>query len=278
MKKYISPKGWFSLEYPVSWSEFEDEEDTFLFYNPNKWNGNFRISATRGKNSRYGNECLRSELEENPSAVITVIGKVQCAFSSETFKENGNMYTSYIWILDYGTICIDCSFTTMKNGEKSVAEDIIHSIYVPKSHNGFHNELIPARIIEIGEINAAYEWTEKTVKKELKRGFAGEEDDIAKLQQIIDSGKFKPQQKEVWSDFALTFGSIMVNEMDGMEWKTFIDGPTECPVIQFMNSDLVINPVDLIHNKVKQNKHIDLIAIYEKIQNAAVDTIELKKK
>ena len=43
--KYISPGGWFSLEYPATWCEFEDTEETFLFYNPNKWSGNFRISA-----------------------------------------------------------------------------------------------------------------------------------------------------------------------------------------------------------------------------------------
>ena len=43
--KYISPGGWFSLEYPATWSEFEDTEESFLFYNPNKWSGNFRISA-----------------------------------------------------------------------------------------------------------------------------------------------------------------------------------------------------------------------------------------
>ncbi|MCE2615481.1 DUF3805 domain-containing protein [Phocaeicola oris] len=278
MKKYISPGSWFSLEYPTNWNEFEDEEDTFLFYNPNKWNGNFRISATKGKDNRYGDECLRSELRENPFAVITVIGKVQCAFSSESFRENGNVYTSYIWIMDYGTICINCSFTTTKNGEKSIAEDIIHTIYVPKLHSGFHQELIPIRILEVGEINAAYGWVEKIIKKELKTDFTGEEDDIAKLQQVIDSGKFKPQQKEIWSDFALTFGSIIVNEMEGMEWKTFVDGSIECPVLQFMNSNLIINPIDLIYNKVKQNEQIDLIAEYEKIQNAAVKMIKLKKK
>ena len=35
--KYISPGGWFSLEYPATWLEFEDTEESFLFYNPNKW-------------------------------------------------------------------------------------------------------------------------------------------------------------------------------------------------------------------------------------------------
>ena len=31
--KYISPGGWFSLEYPMGWHEFEDTEESFLFYN-----------------------------------------------------------------------------------------------------------------------------------------------------------------------------------------------------------------------------------------------------
>ena len=65
MKKYISPGSWFSLEYPADWNEFEDTEDTVLFYNSSRWNGNFRISATQGKADSYGTDCLRAELKEN---------------------------------------------------------------------------------------------------------------------------------------------------------------------------------------------------------------------
>ena len=64
MKKYISPGAWFSLEYPDNWCEFEDSEDCFLFYNPDKWTGNFRISAYRGNSSAYANECLEDELHQ----------------------------------------------------------------------------------------------------------------------------------------------------------------------------------------------------------------------
>ena len=49
MMKYISSGSWFSLEYPSDWREFEDTEDSFLFYNPDKWMGNFRISAYQGE-------------------------------------------------------------------------------------------------------------------------------------------------------------------------------------------------------------------------------------
>ena len=40
-KRYIAPGGWFALYYPERWSEFEDEEGSFLFYDPEKWNGNW---------------------------------------------------------------------------------------------------------------------------------------------------------------------------------------------------------------------------------------------
>ena len=43
--KYIAPGGWFSLEYPAGWREFEDTEESFLFYDPDKWSGNFRIEV-----------------------------------------------------------------------------------------------------------------------------------------------------------------------------------------------------------------------------------------
>ena len=71
--KYIAPGGWFSLEYPAGWREFEDTEESFLFYDPGKWSGNFRISAYRGADTDYGKESVSYELKENPAAELTLI-------------------------------------------------------------------------------------------------------------------------------------------------------------------------------------------------------------
>ena len=60
-QKYIAPGSWFTLEYPANWHEFEDMEDCFLFYNPDKWTGNFRISAYRGTNKEYARKCMMDE-------------------------------------------------------------------------------------------------------------------------------------------------------------------------------------------------------------------------
>lgn len=67
-KKFISPGAWFSMTYPVDWNEFEDGEGSFLFYNPNEWTGNFRISAFKG-NATYGKDSVKQELRENSSAI-----------------------------------------------------------------------------------------------------------------------------------------------------------------------------------------------------------------
>jgi len=262
MKKYISPGSWFSLEYPADWNEFEDTEDTFLFYNSSRWNGNFRISATKGKADSYGTDCLRAELKENPSAVISRIGEIPCAYSLETFQENGSVYTTYFWVLDYGAMCMECSFTTTKNGEKIIAETIINTICVPLAEHGFRHEIIPIRILEIGVVNTAYSWIEKTIKKELSKDFTGEEKDIAKIQQVMDSGKLDIHQKEIRYHLAIAFASIIAKNTEGMEWKTYVDGASEYPVLQFMDSEWIIHPADL----VSENWPIDLTKIYRRIR------------
>ena len=89
-KKFISPGAWFTMVYPSDWNEFEDGEGSFLFYNPDTWTGNFRISAfkadaaTRGAMD-YGKEAVKQELKENPSASLVKIGKLACAYSKEMF-------------------------------------------------------------------------------------------------------------------------------------------------------------------------------------------------
>ena len=73
--KYISPGSWFSLEYPVGWNEFEDTEDSFLFYNPEKWNGNFRISACKGQDKKDAEEGMDYELKNNRTSRLVKVGE-----------------------------------------------------------------------------------------------------------------------------------------------------------------------------------------------------------
>ena len=122
MMKYISPSSWFSLEYPSDWREFEDTEDSFLFYNPDKWMGNFRISAYQGESHTYAQECIDYEMQQSRGVKLVKVGKWSCAYLTESFQENGVWYTSHIWVTGKENISIECSFTVPKGENIKVAE------------------------------------------------------------------------------------------------------------------------------------------------------------
>ena len=94
-------------------------------------------------------------------------------------------------------------------------------------------------------------------------------DDIEKIQEVMDSGRFQPQQRMAWENFGVAFGTILVNEMEGMEWVTVIDGKEEYPALQFMNSDMLIDPAAIVWNKAKKNLPCDLKAEFKKIKREA---------
>lgn len=263
-KKFISPQAWFSMMYPMSWSEFEDGEGSFLFYNPNEWNGNFRISAFRG-GSHYGSEAVRQELKENPSASATTIGDYSCAYSREMFEEGGDYYTSHLWIVGIGSLAFECSFTVGKGGSTSQAETIISSIEVRQEGIKYPAEIIPVRLSEIYQINEAFEWATNTVKEQLKKDFQGAESDLENLQKIIDSAFIAPKKKEAWLALGITLCVILANEVDGLEWMTLIDGNREAPILQNATTSECIDPMKLVWSKVKAGQAVNLVEIYQNI-------------
>ncbi|WP_455667753.1 DUF3805 domain-containing protein [Phocaeicola sp.] len=267
--KYISPGGWFSLEYPITWHEFEDTEESFLFYNPDEWTGNFRISAYKDEADDYGQQCIDYELKENPSSSLVKVGTWECAYSAETFQEEGIWYTTHIWVTGKGNISFECSFTVPKGGCKQEAEEIIKSLQVRKEGVVHPKEIIPIRVMEIGGVNTSFEWASTTVKKLMTKDFTSSEEDLESMQQVMDSGRFQPQQRMAWENFGIAFGTILVNEMDGMEWVTVVDGQNEYPALQFAHSDMVIDPAALVWEKARKKLPCDLKSEFRRIKREA---------
>ena len=265
-KKFISPGTWFSMIYPSDWSEFEDGEGSFLFYNPEHWTGNFRISAYKedaaapgGMN--YGKDSVRQELKENDSASLVKIGTWDCAYSKEMFQEEGTYYTSHLWITGTGNIAFECSFTVPKGGSTKEAEEVIATLEARKEGEKYPAELIPVRLSEIYQINEGYEWVVSTVKQELKKDFQGVEEDLEKIQQVIDSGKISPKKKDEWLAIGITVCAILTNEVEGMEWKTLIDGNREVPVLEYQGR--TIDPMKIAWSKVKAGQPCNIAEAYQ---------------
>lgn len=119
-KKYISPGGWFSLRYPETWNEFEDEEGSFLFYNPEKWVGNFRISVFKDTSLSYANEVLADERKWNTSAQDVKVGSWKCVYSCENFTESGEDYVTHLWMTGSLDTVAECSFSTLPGAPEGV--------------------------------------------------------------------------------------------------------------------------------------------------------------
>ena len=267
--KFISPGGWFSLEYPAAWSEFEDTEESFLFYNPNQWSGNFRISAYKDAAKDYGRQCIAYELKNNPTSCAVKVGEWDCAYSAETFQEEGAWYTTHIWVTGKDDISFECSYTVAKGGERTPAEGIIRSLIVRTGKEG--KEIILIRVLEIGEVNAAFEWVSTTIKKNLTKDFTSQEEDLEKLQKLVDGGKIQANQRTAWESLGLAFGTILENEMDGMTWVTVVDGSKEYAALQF--GDLLIDPASLVWNKIKAKQPLDLNAEFASIKSQVEDLL-----
>ncbi|WP_300729068.1 DUF3805 domain-containing protein [uncultured Bacteroides sp.] len=271
--KYISPGSWFSLEYPADWREFEDTEDSFLFYNPDKWSGNFRISAYQGESRNYAKECIEYEMQQNRGVRPVKVGGWDCAYSTESFQENNAWYTSHLWVTGKGNISVECSFTVAKGESAKIAEEIIATLQVRMPDDRPWKEVIPVRVLEINAINEGYDWAVSTIKKQLTKDFTASESDVESIQKVMDSGRFNTGQKQVWESFGLAFGAILVNEMDGMNWVTVIDGKKEFPALRFGDTKVMVYPTELIWNRVKEGKSCSLKAEYERIRKEVEETL-----
>lgn len=266
-KKFIAPGGWFSLEYPADFYEFEDEEGSFLFYNPEKWSGNLRVSASKDSNNHYAKRALQDELLNYPGARRVQYGPWECVTSMEHFTEKGKQYVCQTVVTGMTNTVVEISFTAPENGSLAILLQVVESLQINDNRKLFQLERIPVRVWEIHQINEAYEWVSKAVKKQYKKDFTGEYQDIKLLQQCMDDGLYANGQRETWEAMGLTFGAILTNEMDGMEWVTTIRGNKEYPSLHFEGTDYYLDPLLLIWDKKRQGATCNLEEEFQRIKN-----------
>ncbi|MEG1659257.1 MAG: DUF3805 domain-containing protein [Bacteroides sp.] len=271
-KKFISPDSWFSMIYPSNWNEFEDSEGTFLFYNPDTWTGNFRISAYKEEpdgpcGMDYAHEVIQQELNDNSSALHTQVGNMECAYSKEMFEEKGVYYTNHTWITGAGNVAFECSFTVVKGGEVKEAVAVISSLVIRNDEQKYPAELIPIRVSEVYLVDERYEWMVNLVKTELKKDFTGTEEDLPKLQEIVDSGILGAKKKDEWLAVGMALCVILANEVADLEWMTLIDGNREAPVLVYKETGKQVDPLRLVWSKVKTGEPC---LVEEAYQNALV--------
>ena len=106
-------------------------------------------------------------------------------------------------------------------------------------------------------MNEAYEWVTDTVKTQLKKDFQGLEEDLQKIQDVIDSGVLSPKKKEPWLAFGIAICTILANEVEGL-----VDGNREVPVLRYEGSEQLIDPMKLLWSRVKAGEACEVAEAY----------------
>lgn len=230
MKTFIAPESWFSFDYPDNWSEFEEDSEDFLFYNPDNWSGNFRISAYRGKGKDYGRCCMEEELKHAGASLIQ-IGRWKAVQTEEHFSDAGAPYVGWYWTIGQGCTCVECSFVAPAGAKADAGRKMVETLTINAPGVLFQDRLVTLRLAEIAEIEEAYARVEQWVKESAKAGLADFRKGMEVLQRLIDKGETKALGADAYAVLGLTFCAMLAEEYDGFEWKTYVDGHQESAVL-----------------------------------------------
>lgn len=258
MKKFISPSSWFAFTYPVEWFEFSEEADCFLFYNPEKWNGNFRISAYRDASSSFGDSMMRQALKAS-GAKLSKVGRWETIYSAESFTEQLVEYITHRWTIGCGQTCVECSFTEeVQSGDAiGIVNALIASLEILQPRDTFHNQYIPVRVSEVDLIESCYATIEELGMKLFKERFRELDYNVRLMQKIAQRPELTKQLgTDAGAVMGITLCALLTESIEGLEWNTYINGKVEAPVLMY-GTTCVARPMLLF------GKHGELLAEVE---------------
>lgn len=266
MKKFISPGSWFAFAYPEEWFEFSEEADCFLFYNPEKWDGNFRISAYRDASSSFGDSMMRQALKTS-GAKLSKVGRWETIYSTESFTEQLVEYTTHRWTIGCGQTSVECSFTEEGRGESlGTANAIIASLEILQPRDTFHNQYIPVRVSEVDLIESCYATIEELGMKLFKERFRDFDYNVRLLQKVAQRPELT---KQLGDDAGAVMGivlcALLTESVEGLEWNTYVNGKVEAPVLMY-GTACVARPMLLFGKQGSLLSEVEMTDVVDEIR------------
>ncbi|MBO5085397.1 MAG: DUF3805 domain-containing protein [Bacteroidaceae bacterium] len=265
MKKFIAPGSWFAFSYPDTWFEFSEEPDCFLFYNPEKWEGNFRISAYRDTSASFGDKMMRDALKA-PGARLQKVALWETVYTAETFTEQLVEYVTHRWTIGYGQTCVECSYTAQHGEHIGTANAIIASLEIMQPRESFHNQYIPVRVAEVELIESCYATMEELGMKLFKERFRDFDYNICLLQKLAPRAELTRQLgSDAGAVMGITLCALLAESIEGLEWNTYVNGKVEAPVLMYGDA-CVARPMLLFGKKGEMLAEADVAKIVEDIR------------
>ncbi len=113
---FESKNGWSELKYPTHWSQFEEDDGTYLFMDNEDWKGNLRITAMRYETTHKKEQPekvrkrIADELNTRDNATLIKLADKEAVYYLKMVEEDGDSLLIHNWTIgDKGTLFI-CSF------------------------------------------------------------------------------------------------------------------------------------------------------------------------
>ena len=265
MKKFISPGSWFAFTYPAEWFEFSEEADCFLFYNPEQWDGNFRISAYRDASPSFGDTMMRQALKAS-GARLAKVGRWETIYSTEQFTEQLVEYVTHRWTIGCGQTCVECSFTAQSNGHLGHANALIASLEIMQPRETFHNQYIPVRVSEVDLIESCYATIEDLGMKLFKERFRDMDYNVRLLQKIAHRPELTEQLgSDAGAVMGITLCALLTESIEGLEWNTYVNGKVEAPVLMY-GTTCVARPMLLFGKQGELLTEVEMTDVLDEIR------------
>jgi hypothetical protein len=267
MKKFISPGSWFAFTYPEEWFEFSEEADCFLFYNPEKWDGNFRISAYRDASSSFGDSMMRQALKTS-GAKLSKVGRWETIYSAESFTEQLVEYITHRWTIGCGQTCVECSFTEeVQSGDAiGIVNALIASLEILQPRDTFHNQYIPVRVSEVDLIESCYATIEELGMKLFKERFRELDYNVRLMQKIAQRPELTKQLgTDAGAVMGITLCALLTESIEGLEWNTYINGKVEAPVLMY-GTTCVARPMLLFGKQGELLTEVEITNLIDEIR------------
>ncbi len=267
MKKFISPGSWFAFTYPEEWFEFSEEADCFLFYNPEKWDGNFRISAYRDASSSFGDSMMHQALKAS-GAKLSKVGRWETIYSAESFTEQLVEYITHRWTIGCGQTCVECSFTEeVQSGDAiGIVNALIASLEILQPRDTFHNQYIPVRVSEVDLIESCYATIEELGMKLFKERFREFDYNVRLMQKIAQRPELTKQLgTDAGAVMGITLCALLTESIEGLEWNTYINGKVEAPVLMY-GTTCVARPMLLFGKQGELLTEVEITNLIDEIR------------
>ena len=267
MKKFISPGSWFAFAYPEEWFEFSEEADCFLFYNPEKWDGNFRISAYRDASSSFGDSMMRQALKAS-GAKLSKVGHWETIYSTESFTEQLVEYVTHRWTIGCGQTCVECSFTEEAQSGKAfgMVNALIASLEILQPRDTFHNQYIPVCVSEVDLIESCYATIEELGMKIFKERFRDFDYNVRLLQKLSQRAELTEQLgTDAGAVMGVVLCALLTESVDGLEWNTYVNGKVEAPVLMY-GTTCVARPMLLFGKQGELLAEVSMTDIIDEIR------------